>query len=266
MPDKRNVLVTGAAARLGEVLSRSFADNGWRVFCHYHKSEEAAEKLVAEILSSGHEAVALQADLSSENGCTDLISQVKKHVERLDCLINNASSFDPDSASTFDSTHALQQLQMNLVSPLSLARLMAQALVPENPSASSLIINILDQKVFNINPDYFTYTVGKLALERAVAVQAQALAPRIRVCGVAPGLMYLSGPQTTENFAYASRANLLRRPTDPDDVARTCLFLASTASITGVTITVDNGQHLVPLSRDIMFVVEDFLTGRKNET
>lgn len=265
MQDKKNVLITGAAVRLGKVLSRSFADNGWRVFCHYNKSQEAAENLVEEIVNSGHVAVALQSDLSSERGCKDLISKVKKHVEKLDCLINNASSFNPDSASNFDSAQALQQLQMNLVTPLSLARWMAQILTPDDSSVLGCIINILDQKVFNTNPDYFTYTVGKLALERAVAIQAQALAPRLRVCGVAPGLMYLSGPQTLENFDYASRANLLRRETDPRDVAKTCLFLASTASITGVTVTVDSGQHLVPLTRDIMFIVEDFLSGRKYE-
>jgi NAD(P)-dependent dehydrogenase (short-subunit alcohol dehydrogenase family) len=120
-------------------------------------------------------------------------------------------------------------------------------------------IHILDQKVYNLNPDYFSYTVSKLALERAVSLQAQSLAPRLRVCGVAPGLMYHSGPQTADNFALAARANLMRRPTDPLDVAKTCLFLASNPSITGSTLCVDNGQHLVPLPRDIMFVVEDLL-------
>ena len=108
---------------------------------------------------------------------------------------------------------------------------------------------------------YFSYTVSKLALERAVALQAQSLAPALRVCGVAPGLMYLSGPQTRDNFNRAASANLLRRPTDPQDVAKTCLFLASTASITGTVVSVDNGQHLVPLPRDIMFVVDDLLKG-----
>jgi NAD(P)-dependent dehydrogenase (short-subunit alcohol dehydrogenase family) len=136
---------------------------------------------------------------------------------------------------------------------------MARDLVP--PGQEGCAIHILDQKVYNLNPDYFSYTVSKLALERAVALQAQALAPRLRVCGVAPGLMYLSGPQTRDNFERAASANLMRRPTDPQDVARSCLFLASTASITGTVISVDNGQHLVPLPRDIMFVVDDLLKG-----
>lgn len=262
MPNKKSVLVTGSAARLGATLVRSFAIDGWRVFCHYDKSRDATEELVAELSNAGHEVLALQADLSSEAGCQGLISNVKLHVKRLDCLVNNASSFEPDSATNFDSINASRQLQVNLLAPLSLTRWMAQELIPDNSPTPSCVIHILDQKVFNLNPDYFTYTVSKLALERAVALQAQALAPQIRVCGVAPGLMYLSGPQTRENFEQACRANLLRRATDPSDVAKTCLFLASTSGITGATVRVDNGQHLVPLPRDIMFVVEELLKGK----
>jgi NAD(P)-dependent dehydrogenase (short-subunit alcohol dehydrogenase family) len=119
------------------------------------------------------------------------------------------------------------------------------------------VVHVLDQKVFNLNPDYFSYTVSKLALERLVSLQAQSLAPTLRVNAVAPGLMYLSGPQTPENFARAASANLLRQPIDPQDVARSAVFLASTPSITGTTVRVDNGQHLVPLARDVMFVVDE---------
>jgi NAD(P)-dependent dehydrogenase (short-subunit alcohol dehydrogenase family) len=126
------------------------------------------------------------------------------------------------------------------------------AIVPGQRS----VIHILDQKVFNLNPDYFSYTVSKLALERSVALQAQSLAPALRVCGVAPGLMFLSGPQTQENFDRASRVNLMRHPIDAAQVAATCLFLAQNPCITGTTVCVDNGQHLVPLARDVMFMSE----------
>jgi NAD(P)-dependent dehydrogenase (short-subunit alcohol dehydrogenase family) len=120
-------------------------------------------------------------------------------------------------------------------------------------------VHVLDQKVFNLNPDYFSYTLSKLALERAVSLQAQSLAPTLRVNAVAPGLMYLSGPQTQDNFDRASRANLMRRPLDPRDVASSVLFLATNPGITGTTIRVDNGQHLVPSPRDIMFVTDALL-------
>jgi NAD(P)-dependent dehydrogenase (short-subunit alcohol dehydrogenase family) len=111
----------------------------------------------------------------------------------------------------------------------------------------------------NLNTDYFSYTVSKLALERCVQLQAQALAPQVRVCGLAPGLMYLSGDQSQANFDKASSANLLKKPINPVDVALTAEFLASNPSITGTTLAVDNGQHLVPSARDIMFVVDDLL-------
>jgi NAD(P)-dependent dehydrogenase (short-subunit alcohol dehydrogenase family) len=148
-------------------------------------------------------------------------------------------------------------MQVNLMAPLHLATLLARA-VHQAPAGrpAPAVVHVLDQKVFNLNPDYFSYTLTKLALERAVALQAQALAPQVRVSAVAPGLVYVSGPQTGDNFHRASTVNLLRSPTDPADVARTAVFLAENASITGITITVDKGQHLVPLERDIMFVAE----------
>ena len=105
--------------------------------------------------------------------------------------------------------------------------------------------------------------MSKLALERAVALQAQSLAPAVRVCGVAPGILYQSGPQGEANFQQAARANPMRRPIDPADVARACVFLAGTPSVTGTTLSVDNGQHLVPLPRDIMFVVDELLKAPK---
>ena len=139
---------------------------------------------------------------------------------------------------------------------------MANSLPPDAVPGERSIVHILDQKVFNLNPDYFSYTVSKLALERAVALQAQALAPRLRVCGVAPGLMFLSGPQTQDNFDRASRVNLLQTAIDPAHVAATCVFLAENPCITGTTVSVDNGQHLVPLARDVMFSVQDPLEPR----
>jgi NAD(P)-dependent dehydrogenase (short-subunit alcohol dehydrogenase family) len=128
-------------------------------------------------------------------------------------------------------------------------------------SAAPSLVHVLDQKVFNLNPDYFSYTLTKLALERAVALQAQALAPQLRVNAVAPGLMFVSGPQSEANFARASRVNLMGQPIDPMDVARAAVFLASTPSCTGATLTVDMGQHLVPLGRDVMFALDHLHPG-----
>ena len=178
-----------------------------------------------------------------------------------------------DEGDSFDEAQALAQLKVNLMAPMRfgkwLANLHASSQQTPEQSASEAasasashqpkpsVIHVLDQKVYNLNPDYFSYTLSKLALERAVSLQAQSLAPTLRVNAVAPGLMYLSGPQTQDNFDRAAQANLLRQANKPADVASSVVFLAGNASITGTTVRVDNGQHLLPLARDVMFVVEE---------
>jgi NAD(P)-dependent dehydrogenase (short-subunit alcohol dehydrogenase family) len=250
----KQVLVTGGALRLGAEIVRQFAAAGWRVWCHYQRSASAAQALQAELHAAGAQVKLVQADLSQSAEVQRMMNHIAQTTGPLDCLVNNASLFEPDTGAAMDLHGTRQQLEVNLIAPLSLASLMAQQTVPDARAGQRSVIHILDQKVFNLNPDYFSYTVSKLALERSVALQAQALAPALRVCGVAPGLMFLSGPQTQDNFDRASRVNLMREPIDPAQVAATCLFLAQNPCITGTTVCVDNGQHLVPLARDVMFL------------
>ena len=253
----RRVLVTGGAQRLGALLCSEFAQAGWEVLCHYQRSVDAAAALVQRLRDQGHAAHAVQADLAQEDQRRAMLAHIGQHSGALHCLVNNASLFEEDAADALDLDAVRRQIEVNLLAPLSLSALLAQQLPAQAAPGSCSILHMLDQKVFNLNPDYFSYTVSKLALERSVALQAQALAPALRVCGVAPGLMFLSGPQTQANFDAASRVNLLRQPLDAQRVAQTCVFLAQNPCITGVTLCVDNGQHLVPLARDVMFAVQD---------
>ncbi len=250
-------LITGGSVRLGREISLAFAHAGWNVACHFNRSAAQANALCAELRTLGVEAIAVQGELEDEASCQRIFdATVATTGVALQCVVNNASLFVPDEGADFDEAQALAQIKVNLMAPMRFGKWMA-TLHRGNAEATASVIHVLDQKVFNLNPDYFSYTLSKLALERAVSLQAQSLAPTLRVNAVAPGLMYLSGPQTQDNFNRAAQANLLRRPINPADVASSVVFLAGNASITGTTVRVDNGQHLLPLSRDVMFVVEE---------
>lgn len=261
----KRVLVTGGARRLGAQLCETFWSAGWEVWCHHHRSADAAQALRERAAQQGARVHLVQADLHDRAQLRNMMAHIAQQGGPVHALINNASLFEPDEAHSMDVDRAQAQMEVNLLAPLMLSSVMAQevAALPQADAVSGerCIIHVLDQKVFNLNPDYFSYTVTKLALERAVALQAQALAPAVRVCGVAPGLMFPSGPQTAHNFERAGSVNLMRRPTDPAQVAASCLFLAQNPCITGVTLAVDNGQHLVPLARDVMFIAEDLIEG-----
>jgi NAD(P)-dependent dehydrogenase (short-subunit alcohol dehydrogenase family) len=254
----KRVLITGGAQRLGAELVRHFARAGWTVWCHYQSSANQAKALQDPLRGQGMHIELVRANLADPEALRTMMASIAAQGGPLQAVVNNASMFEPDTGRAIETHAAMSQLQVNLIAPMLLGQLLAQQLEGQ-ADAEGCVIHVLDQKVFNLNPDYFSYTLSKQALEQAVALQAQALAPQVRVCGVAPGLMYLSGPQEPENFRLASQINLRRQPIDPGDVAKTCVFLAETPSITGSTLCVDNGQHLVPLSRDVMFVVDDWL-------
>lgn len=258
-PQTKRVLVTGGAQRLGALLCRAFAKAGWEVWCHYQRSATQAQALVQELRGQGFKAHAVQADLEQEDQRQTMMAQIAREGGALHCLVNNAALFEEDAAEQLDMHLVRRQLEVNLLAPLSLSALMAQQLAAQAalPPGSCSIIHVLDQKVFNLNPDFFSYSVAKLALERTVALQAQALAPRLRVCGLAPGLMFVSGEQTQDNFERAGKVNLMRTALDPEQVAQSALFLAQNPCITGITLCVDNGQHLVPLERDVMYALAD---------
>ncbi len=255
------VWVSGGAHRLGREICLAFADAGWSVIVHCRESRTAAEEVVALCRARGVASQVVQADLADPVQTREMCLALQNQWGTdLRCVVNNASLFLPDTARDFDDQQALLQWQVNLMAPMRMGQMLAAVHgASRQPQAS--LIHILDQKVFNLNPDYFSYTLSKLALHQSVALQAQALAPAVRVNAVAPGLLYVSGPQTTETFQAATHANLLRQAIDPAQVAQSVLFLAQNPAISGASLPVDNGQHLVPMARDVMFVPTSELQG-----
>jgi len=254
--------VTGAAKRLGREIALQFARQGWDVAVHYGRSEEEAQETVREIEMMGVKARAFQADLADEAAIKDLFLAVSKTYPHLACLVNSASIFEYDRANSSTPLRgkSLQDhMQVNLTAPILLTQLMFEYQKNKTRNLETIpafipsIIQLLDQKLINPNPDYLSYTLSKAALLSSVELLAMDFAPHIRVVGLAPGISLPSGDQTIDGFSKAHQMTPLGKSSTPTDVAKAAVFLADSSAITGTTLYVDGGQHLLPSSRDVMF-------------
>ncbi len=248
---RRTALVTGGARRIGRTIALALAQRGWDVVVHYARSADDACTTAAEIQALGQRAIALSCDLNDETAVKSLLRRASAQLGPISCLVNNASLFDYDSAADFSSASLDAHMHVNLVAPVLLAQALYEA-TPERGQA--VVVNLLDQKLFNLNPDFLSYTLSKAALHSATTMLAQALAPKVRVVGVAPGITLVSGDQSEAEFERAHKVTPLCRSSTPEDIAAAVCFVAESQSITGTTIIVDGGQHLLPLQRDVMFV------------
>ena len=262
---KKCVLVTGAAKRVGRAIAIHFAEQGWDVAVHFGQSKAEADETVAAIQKLGARAMAFQADLASESEITALFQAVTAKLGNLDCIVNSASLFEYDRASAepelINTAFFQKMMQVNVLAPVLLAQLLYRQ--QKSRAADSLpngdipaVIQLLDQKLINLNPDYFSYTLSKGALEYAGQMMAMDFAPYLRVVGLAPGISLPSGPQSEAGFRAAHTMTPLKRSSTPIDIARAAVFIAESNAITGTTIYVDGGQHLMPSSRDVMFKTE----------
>ncbi len=236
-------IVTGGAKRIGAAIVRGLAADGWRVLIHCNRSLGEAAALAAELRGE-----VVQADLA-DTSCAETILAAAAGRARL--LVNNASRFAYDRLDDFTPEDWSAHLDINLRAPTLLIRAFA-AHLPED--ANGLVINLLDAKLASLNPDYFSYTVSKIALAGVTDLAARALAPRIRVNAVAPSITMVSGPQSRENFAEVHAANPLHRGVDADDIVRAVRFIAASPTLTGQTITVDAGTRFLGLPRDIAYM------------
>lgn len=239
---RRTALVTGASRRIGRDIALGLAQDGWAVAVHYRRSRTEAEALAALIRAQGGVAAAFGADLADTQAVRQLFSDCEAALGTPSCLVNNASEFVLDSIETMDEKTWGTHQDINLKAPLFLAQALHKSLAPDE---AGNIINIIDQRVWNLKPDFFSYTISKAGLWTATRTLAQALAPRIRVNAVGPGPMFKSVYQSDTEFAAEQASTLLKHGPAISEIAGAVRFILATPSLTGQMIAVDAGQHLV---------------------
>jgi NAD(P)-dependent dehydrogenase (short-subunit alcohol dehydrogenase family) len=250
-PRARTVLVTGSARRLGREIALALAAGGWQVAIHYRGSITDAQATVDDcrrVAPAHSEFDCFPADLADEAQVRGLLPRVVGRFGQVDAVVNNASLFEHDSVRSFGHEMLFAHLKTNTVAPVLLAQALHEHVCER--AGNGVVVNLLDQKLWNPNPDFLSYTLSKAALEAANTALAMALAPQLRVVGVAPGLTLTSHLLSDEKFEELHRLSPLGRSSTPQDVAAAVKFALENNSITGTTLLVDGGQHLMKFPRD----------------
>lgn len=242
----RTAIVTGGARRIGCSISRALAADGWHVLIHHHSSISQAANLAAELGAS-----TVQADLA-DPGAAETIIAALDGLPPPALLVNSAAGFELDQLDDFTAEQWDNHMAVNARAPALLSRAFGRA-VPDRQGA--LIVNILDAKLAQPNPDFFTYTISKMAAQGVMELSARVLARRgIRVCGIAPSVTLVSGPQTRENFDAVHRLNALDRGVTVEQIVDALRYIIASPTLTGQTITLDAGQRFLGLPRDVQFL------------
>ena len=244
----KNVLVTGAAKRLGRAIALDMADLGWNVAVHYHGSAEDADSTVDEVRAKGVQSVALKCDLSKEVETETLVARAIKGIGPLTALINSASLFENDDWRTATRKSWDDHVETNLRAPMLLSQQFARQ-IPEGEHGN--IINIIDQRVLKPTPQFLSYSLSKAGLYWLTTTLAQAMAPRIRVNAVGPGPTIRNPRQSEEDFTRQRDATILKRGSEPDDICAAVRYLLAAEAVTGQMIAVDGGQHLIWQTPDV---------------
>lgn len=236
-----NVLITGAAHRIGRAIAFDLAANGFGVAVHYLHNKDKAEKLVASIKEVGGRAVAIQADLADEAQVKTIVPAAAAALGALTVLVNNASEFENDTVENCTRESWDMHMNVNLRAPFVLAQMFAEQ-VPDGLEGT--IVNLLDQRVWNLTPFFMSYTVSKSALWTLTQTLALSLAPKVRVNGIGPGPTLKNERQSEDDFARQWSEIPLRRRVMPDEIADAVRFIINAPSMTGQMIALDGGQHL----------------------
>ncbi len=250
-PGNRPVaLVTGGARRIGAGIVRALAEDGYAVEIHCRNSTSDANALADDIKAKGGVAAVVVGDLADATALDQILDETEATLGSVSVLINNASAFEFDHGAPLDIALFDQAMAVNLRAPLYLTGQVAARL---DSGTRGCAINILDQKVYNLNTDFFSYTVSRLALERATLLQAMALAPALRVNGIAPGLTLPEASQAEHHFQALHAKMPLGRGSQVEDIVAGIRYLIAAPSVTGEVIAVDGGQRLKAVERDTLF-------------
>lgn len=254
-------LVTGAGLRLGRAMALYLADRGYDLAVHYASSGDAAEEVAALIRAKGRRAVALQADLLDEEATQGLIPAAMAALGGpVTCLVNNASIFEYDSLASANRTSWDRHFDSNLRAPFILTQVMANHITDAardaagEPVAQGLVVNMIDQRVRKLTPEFMTYTLAKMGLWAFTQTAAQALAPRIRVNAIGPGPTLQGARQSAQHFADQRASTVLGRGANPSDITAALGYFLDAPAVTGQLLCVDGGQHLGWQTPDVLGV------------
>ena len=237
----KNLLITGAATRVGKAIALHFAERGWNIALHYFKSSSKAKKLKRILEQNWVKVVLIKADLKNPKQTEKIISLAKKKLGAIDCLVNNAALFEKDDIINFTTKSWYDHLNINLLAPTILTKQFAKQ-APKKTISN--IINIIDQRIFNLTPFFMSYTISKSGLQTLTKTMAMRLGPNIKVNAIAPGPTIKSKRQTDRHFRNQVKSTILKKSVKAEDICDAVEFLINNNSITGQIIAVDSGQNL----------------------
>ena len=237
----KNLLITGAATRVGKAIAIHFAERGWNIGLHYFRSSAKAKRLKKIIEQNQIKVALIKADLKNPNQVEKIVPLAKKKLGSIDCLVNNAALFEKDDITNFTTKSWNDHLNINLLAPTILTKEFAKQ-APKKTVSN--IINIIDQRIFNLTPFFMSYTISKSGLQTLTKTMAMRLGPNIKVNAIAPGPTIKSKRQTDKHFRNQVRSTLLKKTVRSEDICDTVEFLINNNSVTGQIIAVDSGQNL----------------------
>jgi len=237
----KNLLITGAATRVGKSIALHFAERGWNIALHYYRSSSKAKELKKIIEKNWVKAALIKADLKNPKQTEKIMSLARKKLGAIDCLINNAALFEKDDIANFTTKSWNDHLNINLLAPTILTKEFAKQ---ASKKTVSNIINIIDQRIFNLTPFFMSYTISKSGLQTLTKTMAMRLGPNIKVNAIAPGPTIKSKRQTDRHFRNQVKSTILKKSVKTEDICDAVEFLINNNSITGQIIAVDSGQNL----------------------